>query len=209
MIDAGSFSPRQKDLARRIFTALGEAEAKVHGTTVEEVHFHEVGAADSIADIVGTAVGWDLLGVDRLVASPVPTGSGRIRIAHGECSVPAPATAELLRGIPLAASADRRRIDHAHRRRDFGHAGRIVRPAAGDEDRADRLRGRAEGFCRAAEHFAAAGGRNGRKLRPPRWRSGLRAGNQSRRHQRRTGRLLHRAALGGRAHWTFSRRPFR
>ena len=63
-----------------------------------------MGAADSIADIVGAAVGWDLLGVDRVVASPVPTGSGRIKIAHGECSIPAPATAELLRGIPLAAS---------------------------------------------------------------------------------------------------------
>lgn len=105
MIDAGQLSPRQKDLARRIFTRLAEAEAKVHGTTIEKVHFHEVGAADSIADIVGTAVGWDLLGADRLVASPVPTGCGRIQIAHGEFSVPAPATAELLCGIPLAESA--------------------------------------------------------------------------------------------------------
>ena len=105
MIDAGQLSPRQKDLARRIFTRLAEAEAKVHGTTIEKVHFHEVGAADSIADIVGAAVGWDLLGVDRIVASPVPTGMGKIQIAHGECSIPAPATAELLRGIPLAESA--------------------------------------------------------------------------------------------------------
>jgi uncharacterized protein (TIGR00299 family) protein len=105
MIEAGSLNQRQKDLAGRIFTRLAEAEAKVHGTTIEKVHFHEVGAADSIADIVGTAVGWDLLGADRLVASPVPTGMGKIHIAHGECSVPAPATAELLRGIPLAESA--------------------------------------------------------------------------------------------------------
>jgi pyridinium-3,5-bisthiocarboxylic acid mononucleotide nickel chelatase len=105
MIDAGCLSVRQKDLAGRIFTRLAEAEAKVHGTTIDRVHFHEVGAADSIADIVGAAVGWDLLGVERIVASPVPTGSGRITIAHGECSIPAPATAELLQGIPLAASA--------------------------------------------------------------------------------------------------------
>jgi uncharacterized protein (TIGR00299 family) protein len=105
MIDSGRLTDRQKDLARRIFTRLAEAEAKVHGTTVEKVHFHEVGAADSIADIVGAAVGWDLLGVERIVASPVPTGSGRITIAHGECSIPAPATAELLQGIPLAESA--------------------------------------------------------------------------------------------------------
>ncbi len=105
MIDAGKLNPRQKELAGRIFRRLAEAEAKVHGTTIEKVHFHEVGAADSIADVVGAAVGWDLLGMDRLVASPVPTGGGKIHIAHGECSVPAPATAELLRGIPLAESA--------------------------------------------------------------------------------------------------------
>jgi len=104
MIDAGQLSTKQQDLARRIFTRLAEAEAKVHGVPVEKVHFHEVGAADSIADIVGAAVGWDLLGVDRIVASPVPTGMGRIKIAHGQCSIPAPATAELLCGVPLAAS---------------------------------------------------------------------------------------------------------
>jgi uncharacterized protein (TIGR00299 family) protein len=105
MIDGSRLTERQKQTARRIFTRLAEAEAKVHGTTIEKVHFHEVGAADSIADIVGSAVGWDLLAVDRIVASAVPTGSGRIKIAHGEVSVPAPATAELLRGIPLAESA--------------------------------------------------------------------------------------------------------
>jgi len=104
MIEAGQLTPRQKTLAGDIFRKLAEAEAKVHGTSVEKVHFHEVGAADSIADIVGAAVGWDLLGIERLTVSPVPTGRGKIRIAHGECSVPAPATAELLRGIPLAES---------------------------------------------------------------------------------------------------------
>jgi uncharacterized protein (TIGR00299 family) protein len=103
MIDAGRLTDRQKGLARRIFTRLGEAEARVHGVDIEAVHFHEVGAADSIADIVGTAVAWDLLGAERLIASAVPTGTGTIRIAHGECGIPAPATAELLRGIPLAA----------------------------------------------------------------------------------------------------------
>jgi uncharacterized protein (TIGR00299 family) protein len=105
MIDRSRLTDRQKDLARRIFHRLAEAEAKVHGTTVEKVHFHEVGAADSIGDIVGAAVGWDLLGVERIVASPVPTGTGKITIAHGIMSVPAPATAELLKGIPLAESS--------------------------------------------------------------------------------------------------------
>ena len=102
MIDASRLTDRQKDLAKRIFTRLGEAEAKVHGTTIRKVHFHEVGAVDSIADIVGAAIAWDLLAVDRIVASPVPTGRGIVHIAHGRCSIPAPATAELLRGIPLA-----------------------------------------------------------------------------------------------------------
>ena len=105
LIDRGRLSTRQKETARRIFTRLAEAEAKVHGTSLEKVHFHEVGAADSIADVVGAAVGWDLLEVDRIVASPVPVGAGKVRIAHGECSIPAPATADLLKGIPLAESS--------------------------------------------------------------------------------------------------------
>ncbi|HZN36602.1 MAG TPA: nickel pincer cofactor biosynthesis protein LarC [Pirellulaceae bacterium] len=105
-IDASSvLTPPQKDLARRIFTCIGEAEAKVHGTTIRKVHFHEVGAVDSIADIVGCAVGLSLLAVDRIVCSPVPTGTGHIEIEHGRVSVPAPATAEILRGVPLAPSA--------------------------------------------------------------------------------------------------------
>jgi pyridinium-3,5-bisthiocarboxylic acid mononucleotide nickel chelatase len=104
MIHGSRLTARQKETARAIFQRLAEVEAKVHGTTIEKVHFHEVGAIDSIADIVGAAVGWDLLGAERLLVSPIPTGCGRITIAHGECNVPAPATAELLRGIPLAAS---------------------------------------------------------------------------------------------------------
>jgi uncharacterized protein (TIGR00299 family) protein len=104
MIDGSQLAESQKQLAKRIFRRLGEAEAKVHGTTIEKVHFHEVGAVDSIADIVGSAIGWDLLGVDRIVASAIPTGTGTIKIAHGRVSVPAPATAELLKEIPLAPS---------------------------------------------------------------------------------------------------------
>lgn len=105
MIDASDvLTPPQKDLATRIFTKLGEAEAKVHGSTLRKVHFHEVGAVDSIADIVCTAIGVTLLGVDRIICSPVPTGTGFIQIEHGRVSVPAPATAELLKGIPISAS---------------------------------------------------------------------------------------------------------
>lgn len=102
MIDGSSLTTPQKQLATDIFTKLAEAEAKVHGSTLQKVHFHEVGAVDSIADIVGAAIGFDLLGVDKVVCSPIPTGHGFIEIAHGRVSIPAPATAELLKGVPLA-----------------------------------------------------------------------------------------------------------
>src|SRR5690606_4962567 len=91
----------QKQLALRIFEAIGTAEARVHGTTIDRIHFHEVGAIDSIVDIVGAAIGFDLLGADQIVSSPVPTGRGQVHIDHGICTVPTPGTAELLKGIPL------------------------------------------------------------------------------------------------------------
>ncbi|MBS0201513.1 MAG: nickel pincer cofactor biosynthesis protein LarC [Planctomycetes bacterium] len=91
----------QRDLALRIFSAVAHAEATVHGTTIEKIHFHEVGAIDSIVDITAAAIGFDLLGVDEIVCSAVPTGRGSVKIAHGVCAVPTPGTAELLKGIPL------------------------------------------------------------------------------------------------------------
>lgn len=104
MIEGSTLTSSQRELALRIFNRLAEAEAKVHGSTIEKVHFHEVGAVDSIADIVGAAIAWDLLNVDRIVCSAVPTGTGFVEIAHGRCSIPAPATGELLQGVPIAAS---------------------------------------------------------------------------------------------------------
>ncbi len=104
LIAGSDLTDPQQQLAERIFRRLATAEAKVHGTSIEKVHFHEVGAVDSIADIVGTAMAWDLLGVERIVCSPIPTGTGFVEIAHGRCGIPAPATGELLRGIPVAAS---------------------------------------------------------------------------------------------------------
>jgi len=104
IIDKSTLTPRQNELAKRIFLKLGEAEAAVHGIELAKVHFHEVGASDSIVDIVGAAVGLDLLGVERFEASPVPPGRGSVKAAHGRMSLPAPATAMLLKGVPLAES---------------------------------------------------------------------------------------------------------
>ncbi len=94
--------PRVRARARRVFERLAEAEARVHGVDPAEVHFHEVGAVDSIIDIVGTAVALESLGVDDLYAGPIPLGTGTVSGAHGELPLPSPATAELLRGWPVS-----------------------------------------------------------------------------------------------------------
>jgi hypothetical protein len=104
IIRSSSLSRAEQELAIRLFQVLAEAEAKVHGCDVQKVHFHEVGAVDSIADIVGVAVGLQHFGIEAADFSPIPVGRGFVQIAHGRVAVPAPATAELLRGVALAAS---------------------------------------------------------------------------------------------------------
>jgi uncharacterized protein (TIGR00299 family) protein len=105
LIEHSGLSSRVKETAGRIFTRLGEAEAAVHGTTPDQVHFHEVGAIDAIVDIVGTAIGLEALGIERVIASPLPLGQGWITCAHGEFPVPAPATAMLVQGVPIAETS--------------------------------------------------------------------------------------------------------
>ena len=101
LIGAANLAEPARRNAIAIFRKLGEAEAEVHQTSIEKVHFHEVGAADSIADIVGTAVALDLLEIDSVVCSPINVGSGTVNTEHGLLPVPAPATARLLTGAPV------------------------------------------------------------------------------------------------------------
>ena len=101
IIEGSELTRGVKEQAVAIFRRLAEAEAKVHGTTVEKVHFHEVGAIDAIVDIVGACIGLELLGVKDIYCSPLNVGSGFVDCAHGTMPVPAPATAELLRDIPI------------------------------------------------------------------------------------------------------------
>src|SRR3989304_238066 len=93
-----------------IFTRLAEAEAKVHGKSVEEIIFHEVGAVDAIVDVVGAAIGLWRVGVEEVYASPVHVGGGTIETAHGVLPVPLPATMELLRGVPVYSRGGEREI---------------------------------------------------------------------------------------------------
>lgn len=101
IVEESGISERAKKLSLAIFEKIATAEAKIHGANIADVKFHEVGALDSIVDIVGAAVCADLLGAEKFACSAVELGGGTVRCAHGVMPVPAPATAEILRGVPV------------------------------------------------------------------------------------------------------------
>ena len=106
ILDAAPLSATVRQKSRQVFQRLATAEAAVHGTTIDKVHFHEVGAVDAIVDVVGAVLALELLGIDEVRCSPIPVGSGTVECDHGTLPVPAPATVELLEGVPIAASEE-------------------------------------------------------------------------------------------------------
>jgi pyridinium-3,5-bisthiocarboxylic acid mononucleotide nickel chelatase len=101
LIKRSKLSPGVKAMSIAVFERLGKVEAKVHGTSVEKIHFHEVGAMDSIIDIVGSCIALEMLGIDQVIVGPLPMGVGTISMEHGVLPNPAPATVELLKGHPV------------------------------------------------------------------------------------------------------------
>lgn len=106
LVRESSLSPSTKSKGLSVFRSLFDAEAKVHGEPVSRIHLHELGAVDCIVDIFGTLTGLEMLGIKEVYASSINLGSGTIRSSHGMLPVPAPATAELLRGVPVYAAGD-------------------------------------------------------------------------------------------------------
>ncbi|MEH7081327.1 LarC family nickel insertion protein [Neobacillus drentensis] len=104
LIEGAGFVEPVKNTALKIFKRIGEAEGHIHGIPLEKVHFHEVGAVDSIIDIIGAAILIHQLEIDVIKSSPIPVGTGRIHIDHGIYPVPAPATLEILKGVPIEQS---------------------------------------------------------------------------------------------------------
>jgi pyridinium-3,5-bisthiocarboxylic acid mononucleotide nickel chelatase len=166
LIDGSALSDSGKSRAKALFERLGAAEAAIHGTTMEKVHLHEVGALDSVIDIVGCVFALEWLGVDDIVSSPLNVGSGTIKVAHGLYPVPAPATTRLLQGVPIYAGPQQtelvtptgallvssyatsygplpamrlQRVGYGAGTRDFGETPNVLRVLIGEADNAAAL----------------------------------------------------------------------
>ena len=105
VIDAAGISENVKKNAVEVYECIAQAESRVHGKSADEIHFHEVGSKDAMADVIGCCILIDIIGADRIVVSPVTTGFGNVRCAHGILPVPAPATALILNDVPLRAGS--------------------------------------------------------------------------------------------------------
>lgn len=160
-----------------VYQAIAQAESKAHGMPVEEIHFHEVGAMDAVADVVGVCMLMDQLKVDQVCASPVHVGSGHVHCAHGILPVPAPATADLLRGIPSYGGEIQGGALYPHRRGPFAPVCDEIRPHAPDGGGENRLWHGQQGLSHGQLRPGDAGPDGGR----PR-RSGGGAPVQSGRH---------------------------
>ncbi|RKY84041.1 nickel pincer cofactor biosynthesis protein LarC [candidate division KSB1 bacterium] len=101
LVNKGSFSERSRDSILKIFRRIAESESRVHGIPVEKVHFHEVGAVDSVVDVIGAVIGFEYLGIEKFYSSSITLGSGRVKCSHGIIPVPSPATLELIKGFPV------------------------------------------------------------------------------------------------------------
>ena len=161
LIDSSSLSSTSKDRTKHLFTILGEAEAAIHGISLERVHLHEVGALDSIIDIAGTVFALEQLGVDRILSSALNVGGGTVHSAHGRYPVPAPATMRLLKGTPVYSGSEQvelvtptgalliagyarefgpippmrvNRIGYGAGTRDFSHSPNVLRVLIGELD---------------------------------------------------------------------------
>ena len=162
---ASALSAGVKDRAMAIFAALAEAEAKIHRTTPEEVHFHEVGAVDSIIDIVAAAWGYERLELGEMTVSPLPMGSGFVRSQHGVIPVPAPATAELLAGFPMRMGDGSSEMVTPTGAAIVRALATPVPPTMGFRRRAHRLWRRHQGFRGSAQRAAPDGRRARANLR--------------------------------------------
>ena len=103
LIESSTLSEKVKQNSLAIFQRIGEAESKIHGVDIESIHFHEVGAVDSIVDIIGACIGLEALGIEKIISSPLHVGYGTFTCAHGTYPIPGPAATEILRGVPIYA----------------------------------------------------------------------------------------------------------